>query len=367
MNYRHAFHAGNHADVLKHLVLIALLDALKRKDTPFLVLDTHAGRGDYALDSSQAKRTGEAKTGVLKLRKAINKGVTPAPAVQAYLDALERLDPGGEKRTYPGSPRLVAEALREGDHLDACELNPEEAALLKANFARDPRVGAHHRDGYQAMRALLPPKEGRTRGLVLIDPPYEAQEDEFIQLREVILDTLRRWPTGMLAVWYPIKQRRTLMPFFRRMAALPAKSVVVAEVQIQPDDSPLRMTGSGMLVINPPWKLEDALKPALAQLSAALGEDRPSWRLEWLRREEGGETAPLGAPAGRGAPTRAPARAVAPARPAARPGARPDTRPAARAEGARPASAKPAAPRPTSPARTAPPARRPGPTRRSPR
>jgi 23S rRNA (adenine2030-N6)-methyltransferase len=285
MNYRHGFHAGNHADVLKHLVLVALLDALKRKDGPFFVLDSHAGRGRYDLAGSQASRTGEAQGGFLRLPPAAPG--TP-PALARYLEAVAEtalLAPG----TYPGSPLLVAHALRDQDRAAACELQPEEAAALKTVLAGDPKVHVHQRDGYAALKALLPPKDGATRfarGLVLIDPPYEAQEGEYPLILAALNDALQRFPQGTYAVWYPIKQRPSLHPFFRKIATLPAKSALAVELLVRPDDSPLRMNGSGMLLLNPPWQIEKAIEPALKPLAQAMGELGASWRLTWLKQEK---------------------------------------------------------------------------------
>ncbi|MGS1079795.1 23S rRNA (adenine(2030)-N(6))-methyltransferase RlmJ [Pseudoxanthomonas beigongshangi] len=284
MNYRHAFHAGNHADVLKHVLLLALLEALKRKDAPFFVLDTHAGRGRYLLGASESRKTAEADGGIVRLFDAAR---LPTP-VEDYLRAVQADNPVGALVAYPGSPLLAAQAMRAQDRLAACELQTEEAAELKALFAHDPRVAVHARDGYAAMRALLPPRIGETRfarGLVLIDPPYEAQDAEYPQILGALREGLQRWPNATYAVWYPIKQRRSLQPFFRKAAALPAKAALVAELQIRPDESPLRLNGSGMLMINPPWQFDTAIAPVLPALQATLGEEGASTRLEWLRRE----------------------------------------------------------------------------------
>ena len=282
MNYRHAFHAGNHADVLKHLVLLAMVDALKRKDTPFFMLDTHAGRGRDLLGGAESRKTSEADEGVFKLA-----GVPRLPELaERYLRAVEANNPVGALVAYPGSPLLVAQAMRSQDRLAACELQPEEAAALKELFAHDERVAVHARDGYAAMKALLPPRAGSqriARGLVLIDPPYEAQDAEYPAITVALRDALARWPAATYAVWYPIKQRRSLLPFFRKMAALPSKGAFVAELQVRPDDSPLRLNGSGMLVVNPPWQLAEALAPVLPVLAATLGEAGASPRLEWVR------------------------------------------------------------------------------------
>lgn len=285
MNYRHGFHAGNHADVLKHLVLVALLDALKRKDAAFFVLDTHAGRGQYDLAGSHAQRTGEAADGVKRLRAANPGG---PPALLAYLAAIDACRaPGGD--IYPGSPLLVARALREQDRLAACELQPEEAEALKDVLAGDARCHVHQRDGYAAIKALLPPREGSTRfarGLVLVDPPYEAQTDEYPLITAALRDGLERFPQGIFALWYPIKQRAPLQPLMRKLGHLPMKSALAIELLVRPDDSPLRMNGSGMVVINPPWQFERAVEPALRPLAQAMGETGASWRLTWLKQEK---------------------------------------------------------------------------------
>jgi 23S rRNA (adenine2030-N6)-methyltransferase len=284
MNYRHAFHAGNHADVLKHTALLALIDALKRKDSPFFVLDTHAGRGRYLLSAVESRKTAEADAGVLKLMSE-----PKAPeVVERYLRAVQAINPVGAMVAYPGSPLLVAQALREQDRMAACELQEEEAQALKELFAHDGKVAVHARDGYAAIKALLPPKIGDTkfaRGLVLIDPPYEVQDAEYPQIIATLREAMARWPNAIYAVWYPIKLRRSLMHFFRKAEALPAHSALLAELQIRPDDSPLRLNGSGMLILNPPWQFDQTLAPALSMLKRVLGEARASTRLEWLKKE----------------------------------------------------------------------------------
>jgi 23S rRNA (adenine2030-N6)-methyltransferase len=284
MNYRHAFHAGNHADVLKHTTLLALIDALKRKDSPFFVLDTHAGRGRYLLSAVESRKTAEADAGVLKLMSE-----PKAPeVVERYLRAVQAINPVGAMVAYPGSPLLVAQALREQDRLAACELQEEEAQALKELFAHDGKVAVHARDGYAAIKALLPPKIGDSkfaRGLVLIDPPYEVQDAEYPQIIATLREAMTRWPNAIYAVWYPIKLRRSLMHFFRKAEALPARSALLAELQIRPDDSPLRLNGSGMLILNPPWQFDQTLAPALPMLKRVLGEARASTRLEWLKQE----------------------------------------------------------------------------------
>lgn len=281
MNYRHGFHAGNHADVLKHVALLALCDALTGKPAPLFALDTHAGRGLYALDGEQAQRTQEADGGVGKLAHGLD------PAIDRYLAAIAACRAAHGDTAYPGSPWLLAHALREEDRIAACELNPDEAEALKQHFSRDRRVIVHPRDGYAAMKALLPPKDGATRlnrGLILIDPPYEAQLAEFDTALHALNEAATRWPQGIYVLWYPIKQARTLARFYRRAASVPAKSALRLELQVRPDDSPLRMNGSGLVIWNAPWQFDKALAPTMKSLARVLGEEgQGDARIDWLR------------------------------------------------------------------------------------
>ncbi len=282
MNYRHAFHAGNHADVLKHVALLALCDALTAKPAPLFALDTHAGAGLYALAGAEAGRTGEATEGIGRLLAA-----SPAnPAIRRYLDTVAACRATHGKDAYPGSPWLLAHALREQDRIACCELREEEAALLKRHVGGDPRVAVHARDGYAAMRALLPPKIGAVRyarGLVLIDPPYEAQLAEFDTARAALRDALVLWPQATYALWYPIKRRSALNPFYRSAATLEAKSVLACELLVRPDDSPLRMNGSGLLILNAPWQFDATMRSVLDTLKDMLGEAGASARIQWFK------------------------------------------------------------------------------------
>ncbi|WP_266170098.1 23S rRNA (adenine(2030)-N(6))-methyltransferase RlmJ [Dyella subtropica] len=294
MNYRHAYHAGNFADVLKHTVLLALIEALRAKPTPFCVIDTHAGSGCYALDSHEAGKTGEYKDGIVRLlfpdlhkTDTSNAGSLP-PLLRRWLDAILDL-PGNEDglKLYPGSPLQVANAMRAEDSAQLCELHPEEATRLRELFRLDHRVHVHERNGYEALKALLPPKE--KRGLVLIDPPYEAQEAEYRVIEQALKAALQRWPTGMYAVWYPIKQRSQVQPFLRWTQRCGARRVLRAELLVHPDDSPLRLNGSGMVILNAPWKLDDALREPLRALSRLLSKERPAtWHLDWLLEDSTG-------------------------------------------------------------------------------
>jgi 23S rRNA (adenine2030-N6)-methyltransferase len=277
MNYRHAYHAGNFADVLKHVVLIALIESLKAKQTPFAVLDTHAGAGRYSLASEEALKTGEFRDGVLRLLAAERLPTL----VHAYLN-LVRAQNGSQ--TYPGSPLIAAQLLRDHDRLMLCEVQDAEVASLRQLFARDGRVAVHQRDGYQAMSALLPPPE--KRGLVLIDPPFEAQEQEYRVIEEALAAAHKRFANGVYAVWYPIKLRQSVLPFHRWLRESGLRKVLVAEICVHPDNSALRLNGCGMAIVNAPYKLDRTLAEILPTLATTLAQSRyAQFRLEWLAED----------------------------------------------------------------------------------
>ena len=304
MNYRHAYHAGNFADVLKHTVLLALIEAMRSKPTPFCMIDTHAGSGCYALDSREAGKTGEFKDGISRLLYPDLHGSTAKagslpPLLRRWLDSILAV-PGNEEglKVYPGSPLQAANAMRAEDSAQLCELHPEEAKLLHDLFHRDARIHVHQRDGYEALNALLPPKE--KRGLVLIDPPYEAQEAEYKRIEQAIKASMQRWPTGVYAIWYPIKQRSQVQPFLRWLPRCGAKRVLRAELMIYPDESPLRLNGSGMVILNAPWKLDDTLREPLQAMARLLSRERPAeWKLDWLLQEGAEPPAPSPLPPSR--------------------------------------------------------------------
>lgn len=268
MNYRHAFHAGNHTEILKHGALVLILEALLRKPKPFFVLDTHAGAGIADLSADAALRTGEAADGIGRVLDA------DLPAGR-YLDIVRGMNPDGLRR-YPGSPAIIAEILRDDDRLVACELHPEDVVPLRRLFRNDRRVAVHHRDGYEALKAFLPPKEGR--GLVLLDPPFEAR-DEFNRLAAALASAARRWPAGTLAAWYPVKDRAAVDGFHMALEAAEVPEVLVAEVTLWPENGTL--VGGGLVLMNPPYRIDDALRalgPAiLAAFAAPDGRSRVGW------------------------------------------------------------------------------------------
>jgi 23S rRNA (adenine2030-N6)-methyltransferase len=268
MNYRHGYHAGNFADVLKHVALCELLRLLTAKDKKLLVLDTHAGAGGYDLAGSLARRTGEAESGIVRLAAAPRAGM-PA-TVARYLAAVAAYDrkfgpAGGMPRRYPGSPRLVRAALRPGDRFIACELHPEEALLLKREFAGDRAVEVRQADGYKALKALLPPIE--RRGLVLIDPPFEVT-DEYERLLRALRQGVRRFATGCYAIWYPIKDE-TAAAFAGELSVFKPLTLEIRLDGIEPG----KLAACGFAVINPPWRFEEAMREALPWIAERLGPD----------------------------------------------------------------------------------------------
>jgi 23S rRNA (adenine2030-N6)-methyltransferase len=254
VNYRHEFHAGNFGDCMKHALLVALLRALADKPAPLFVLDTHAGSGHYDLVSDAARRTREATTGIFRLLG------NPPPALEHYVALVRRLG------LYPGSPELIRALLRPDDRLACCELHPEAHASLRALFRRDAQVGVHHRDGYEALKALLPPDQ--KRGLVLIDPPYEAPR-EFDRLAEGLAMARDRLPNGVLAAWYPIKHRAPVRGFFD---ALRLRDVIALELLLREPVDPARLNGCGLLLVNPPFRFEMTARPILDALLQRLGD-----------------------------------------------------------------------------------------------
>ncbi|MBS0568973.1 MAG: 23S rRNA (adenine(2030)-N(6))-methyltransferase RlmJ [Proteobacteria bacterium] len=283
MNYRHAFHAGNFADVFKHAILAGLIESLKSKQTPFRYFDTHAGAGRYDLRGDEARKTREHEAGVQRLLDAAR---LPA-ALHIYLNLVRALNSGSNAHDvaiYPGSPLLASLLMRDVDSATLCEVQAEETAALKKLFAGDARIGVHQRDGYAALDAMLPPPE--RRGLVLIDPPFEAQEAEFDAIEAALARALARWPTGMYAIWYPIKLRQQRASFLRWFARHKVPKVLCAELLLHPDNSALRLNGCGMVIVNPPWKFDRQLAELLPALREHLAQGRfGQQRVEWLSGE----------------------------------------------------------------------------------
>lgn len=286
MNYRHAYHAGNFADVVKHLILTRILEYLKRKDQAFRVMDTHAGTGRYDLSGTEAGKTVEWKSGIAKLLDAVDEGRVPTDAAQLlepYLDAVRAQNSNGKLRYYPGSPLLTRHLLRKQDRLSALELHPKDAETLSQLFAGDYQVRVTHLDGWLAMGAHLPPKE--KRGLVLVDPPFEI-EGEFERLVDGLEKAHRRFSGGTFALWYPIKDRAEVQNFHRALHESGIPKIVAIDVAIRAQSSEPRLDGTGMIVVNPPYTLESEMKLLLPCITSLLGEDKGAgFSIKWLRGE----------------------------------------------------------------------------------
>lgn len=271
MNYRHAFHAGNFADVLKHTILALVIEYLKRKEAAFRVIDTHAGAGRYALDSPQAAKTGEWQGGIGRL---IGRDAKPLPADVAgllapYLDAVRTENATQELRVYPGSPLIARRLMRSQDTLVVNELHPEDGAQLKSAIGRDRRVKLMALDGWVALKSLLPPKE--RRGIVLIDPPFE-EEGELMRLAEGLVQGLRRFATGVYLAWYPIKDPAPIRRLHDALGALSGPELLRVELMIRGASAPDRLNGCGLIVANPPYTLQSQLEGVLPELTRRLGE-----------------------------------------------------------------------------------------------
>jgi 23S rRNA (adenine2030-N6)-methyltransferase len=258
MNYQHIYHAGNFADVAKHVALLACLDTLKRKDTAFMVLDTHAGRGVYDLQSAEAHKSQEAERGV----QALIERAAGEPALANYFAAI-RVRKGKRLKFYPGSPALIAAALRPQDRAVFVELAPAEARAIEREVASAGKIHTQIADGYEAIKALLPPPE--RRGLVLIDPPYE-EADEVKKLLRCLADAYTRWPTGVYLIWYPIRSAELRRSIHARVAALKIPKILFADIAIHPDDASIGLAGSGLLIVNPPFGIEETLREAYSAI-----------------------------------------------------------------------------------------------------
>ena len=281
MNYRHIYHAGNFADVFKHAILCLIARHLRDKDSPFFLLDSHAGIGRYDLLSEEAGKTGEFHHGIGRLLAEPN----PPPelveylAVIAALNGVTRLSPEA-LRWYPGSPLILRAALRPQDRMAAVELHPADCDSLADEFIGDPQVAIHAMDGYLALKAFLPPVE--RRGLVIVDPPFE-QTDEFQRLAQGLQQAHRRWATGIYALWYPIKSRRPVDAFHADIASSGIRRVMMVELMIRPGHDPERLNGCGLLIINPPWRLMDQAQALLTFLSPLFAQPGTApGRVAWL-------------------------------------------------------------------------------------
>lgn len=284
MNYRHSFHAGNFADVHKHVTLLAVLDYLLQKPKPLFYLDTHAGRGMYDLRSEEAQRGDEWRAGIGQLFNA----TLQSPLLTHYVQLIHQAQQGaGVLHRYPGSPLLAAAALRDVDRRVFVERQAEECLALR-KLLRVPEHSSINTtvvdgDGYESLNSYLPPKE--KRGMVLIDPPFESA-DEFKQMEKALLFAAERWPTGIYCLWYPLKSGGLVNPFFAALKRSGLRKLLRAELWIKPVDTPLGLNGSGMIILNPPWQLDQQLQTAYTELLTLLAPNQQGGqRVDWLAGE----------------------------------------------------------------------------------
>ncbi|MCE4068830.1 MULTISPECIES: 23S rRNA (adenine(2030)-N(6))-methyltransferase RlmJ [Pseudomonas] len=278
MNYRHAYHAGNHADVLKHIVLARIFALMARKDTPFAYLDSHSGIGLYDLLGNEASRTGEWESGIGRLWERDDL----PELLQDYLEVVRALNPDGGLEFYPGSPELARRLTRPQDRVMLNELHPEDGRLLKANMAGERRISVHQGDGWLLPRAFLPVSE--KRGVLLIDPPFE-QPDDLERCVTALDEAIGRMRQTVVAIWYPIKDRRQLKRFYQRLEKSSAPKMLRVELCVHPADTADRLNGSGLVIANPPWPLDEELRGLLPWLAQTLAQSEGSSQVDWLVAE----------------------------------------------------------------------------------
>lgn len=276
MNYRHAYHAGNHADVLKHWVLTRCIALLQKKPAPVAYIDTHAGIGLYDLQGEEASKTDEWQDGIGRLWGSTH------PLLAEYLYAVGELNEDDELRYYPGSPELARCLTRSQDHLYLNEKHPTDGQLLKDNMRIDPRVTVHLGEGWHVPRALLPTEEKRL--LMLIDPPFEEGDDLQNSVR-ALEETLARMRQAIVCLWYPVKDSAQLHRFYQGLEKSGAPKLLRVELYIDKPDDASKLNGSGLVICNPPWGLEGELKQLLPWLAETLQQGEGGWRLDWLIAE----------------------------------------------------------------------------------
>jgi 23S rRNA (adenine2030-N6)-methyltransferase len=279
LSYQHDYHAGNHADVLKHSVLAILIRALQRKPAALRIIDSHAGSGVYDLHGELAQRGQEFQHGVMRLLAAppALAGSGAPPSLAPYFEALTAQNPDGNLRYYPGSPQLALTLLREQDRLELFELHPQASAALRAHFHRKPNVHVHHRDGFEGLVAVVPPRE--RRGIAVIDPSYEHKSD-YLRVVETLAAAIRRWANGVFMVWYPLIRQPGSGQLIARLKQL--KLPRAFQVELEPAPAAARMRGSGVVIVNLPFQLDPELERLLPWLLRCLctngtGASRARW------------------------------------------------------------------------------------------
>lgn len=279
LSYRHSFHAGNHADVLKHLVLVLIIRSLQQKEKGFFYLDTHSGVGRYNLTSHEAEKTAEYLDGIGRLWQREDW----PDEVADYIAQIKKINHANKLKYYAGSPLIAANLLRPQDRGLLTELHPSDFPSLRLNFKAYDNISTKRENGYQQLKSALPPKE--RRGLVLIDPPYELKEDYDLVVR-AIEEGYKRFSTGVYAIWYPVVSRQYVKRIIRGLEQTGIRSILQIELAVRPDAEQRGMIASGMIVINPPWMLETQMKSLLPYLLQALVPEKTgSWKVKWITPE----------------------------------------------------------------------------------
>ena len=267
LSYRHSYHAGNHADVLKHIVLTLCINSLKEKEKPFLYLDTHSGAGRYLLQSEHSEKTGEYLSGINLIWQ---QSETPE-LLNTYLAVLERYNPFDNLKYYLGSPLIAKQLLREQDKINLTELHPTDYPLLRQEFSKDKRARVLREDGFSQLKSKLPPES--RRGIVLIDPSYEIKDD-YQKIPKALLEAYKRFATGIYLIWYPVVSRTQTQKMIDEIVNLGIKKISQFEFAIKPDNNQKGMTASGMIVINPPWKLQQQMQTIMPWLKNTLDTEK---------------------------------------------------------------------------------------------
>ena len=267
LSYRHSYHAGNHADVLKHIVLTLCINSLKEKEKPFLYLDTHSGAGRYLLQSEHAEKTGEYLSGINLIWQ---QSKTPE-LLNTYLSVLKRYNPFDNLKYYLGSPLIAKQLLREQDKINLTELHPTDYPLLRQEFSKDKRARVLREDGFSQLKSKLPPES--RRGIILIDPSYEIKDD-YQKIPKALLEAYKRFATGIYLIWYPVVSRTQTQKMIDEIVNLGIKKISQFEFAIKPDNNQKGMTASGMIVINPPWKLQQQMQTIMPWLKNTLDTEK---------------------------------------------------------------------------------------------
>ena len=267
LSYRHSYHAGNHADVLKHIVLTLCINSLKEKEKPFLYLDTHSGAGRYLLQSEHSEKTGEYLSGINLIWQ---QSETPE-LLNTYLSVLKRYNPFDNLKYYLGSPLIAKQLLREQDKINLTELHPTDYPLLRQEFSKDKRARVLREDGFSQLKSKLPPES--RRGIVLIDPSYEIKDD-YQKIPKALLEAYKRFATGIYLIWYPVVSRTQTQKMIDEIVNLGIKKISQFEFAIKPDNNQKGMTASGMIIINPPWKLQQQMQTIMPWLKNTLDTEK---------------------------------------------------------------------------------------------